>query len=43
MPSPIVNKKVYEDFMTYGKIKWNIHGIRSIENKEQKLYLRTKR
>ena len=43
LPSPIVNKKVFEDSMTHSKIKWNIHGIRSIENNEKKLYFRTKR
>ena len=32
LPSLIVNKKVYDDFMTHSKIKWNINEIRSIEN-----------
>ena len=27
LPSPIVNNKLYDGFMTHYKIKWNIHGI----------------
>ena len=27
LPSPIVNSKVYDDFMTHSKIKWHIYGI----------------
>ena len=38
LPSPIVNNEVYDDFMTHCKIKWNITGIHSIENNENKLY-----
>ena len=28
--------------MTHSKIKWNINGIRSIENNEKMLYFRKK-
>ena len=40
--APFVNYIVYDDCAAHSRMKWNIIGMRSVENNEKQLYFRKK-